>query len=195
GSATTNGYDYTRDAAIYGRERHYVTARAGNLPYPSRALRTKDFLYIRNFKPERWPMGDPLGLGAGEAAPGFDSLLKNTDVTMRDLDMGLTKAWLFTHRNDPAVKPLFELTLGKRPADELYDLRKDPHQMKNVASDPAYVATTTQLRERLMGVLKETHDPRLEDAFDRPPYVESKPDATGARGKRKGKKTDQEKIR
>lgn len=175
--------DPKRDAAIYGRERHYITARPGNLPYPSRALRTKDFLYIRNFKPERWPMGDPLG----EVTPPFDALLTNTDVTMRDLDMGLTKAWLFTHRDDPAVRPLFELTLGKRPAEELYDLRSDPHQMKNVAAEPAYAAKAAELRERLLVVLRATRDPRLDDAFDRPPYVEADTSGATARGKKKGK--------
>ncbi len=175
--------DAERDAAIYGRERHYVTARPGNLPYPSRAVRTKDFLYIRNFKPERWPMGDPLG----ERTPPFDALLTNTDVTMRDLDMGLTKAWLLTHREEPGVRPLFELTLGKRPEEELYDLRRDPHQMKNVAAEPAYAAQAKELRERLMGVLRATRDPRLDDAFDRPPYVEADPSGANARGKKKGK--------
>ena len=44
-----------------GRERH-ASARYNNWGYPSRALRTKDFLYIRNFRPERWPAGDPCAI-------------------------------------------------------------------------------------------------------------------------------------
>ena len=44
---------------VTGRERHVGDARADLLPYPSRALRTKDYLYIRNFKPDRWPMMTP----------------------------------------------------------------------------------------------------------------------------------------
>ncbi|MFZ4765790.1 MAG: sulfatase [Roseimicrobium sp.] len=51
--------DASRTWVISGRERHVAAAREGNLPYPHRALRTKEFLYIRNFMPERWPMGDP----------------------------------------------------------------------------------------------------------------------------------------
>ena len=40
------------------RERHaYV--REGNLSYPSRAIRTQSYLYIRNLRPDRWPAGDP----------------------------------------------------------------------------------------------------------------------------------------
>ena len=27
--------------------------------YPARAIRTDRYLYVRNFKPDRWPAGDP----------------------------------------------------------------------------------------------------------------------------------------
>lgn len=185
--------DPTRDAAIFGRERHYVTARAGNLPYPSRAIRTQDFLYIRNFKPDRWPMGDPINLTA-TTTPEFAELHGSTDATLRDLDASVTKAWLVTHRNEAAVQPLYALTLGKRPAEELYDLRRDPDQMRNVAADPKFAAQKAELSARLMQVLRETKDPRLEDAFDRPPYVESEPDGVTRRAKKAGRKKE-EKVR
>ncbi len=51
--------DPTRTWVVTGRERHVAAAREDNLPYPHRALRTADFLYIRNFAPDRWPMGSP----------------------------------------------------------------------------------------------------------------------------------------
>ena len=50
-----------RDFVVTGRERHTVS-REGGLPYPIRAIRTDDFLYIHNFAPDRWPAGDPGGL-------------------------------------------------------------------------------------------------------------------------------------
>ena len=34
----------------------------------------------------------------------------------------------------------FDLAYGKRPREELYDLKADPHQMKNVAAEPKYAA-------------------------------------------------------
>ena len=40
------------------RERH-ANVRQGNLSYPASAIRTKDYLYISNFRPDRWPAGDP----------------------------------------------------------------------------------------------------------------------------------------
>ena len=90
---------------------------------------------------------------------------------MSDLDASLTKAWLITHRDESGVRPLFDLTLNLRPGEELYDLRRDPDQLKNVANEKSCTATKAELSKRLMSVLNETSDPRLTDAFDRPPYV------------------------
>ena len=47
-----------RDRVFIERERH-ANVRRGDLSYPVRAIRTKDYLYIRNFRPDRWPAGDP----------------------------------------------------------------------------------------------------------------------------------------
>src|SRR5262245_59024475 len=47
-----------RDAAFFERERH-ANVRKGDLSYPARGVRTGEFLYIRNYRPERWPAGDP----------------------------------------------------------------------------------------------------------------------------------------
>ena len=163
--------DQHRDEVIVGRELHFHTARDGNLPYPMRAIRTPDFLYIRNFKPERWPMGDPRGLD-DKTPPTYEQLHQSTAVTMPDLDASLTKAWLITHRNEPDVKPLFDLTLNLRPAEELYDLRVDPDQQNNLIDNDKYNAKRVELAERLMSVLEKTADPRLHDAFDQPPYVD-----------------------
>ena len=46
--------------------RHVALAREGFLPYPQRCLRTGDYIYIINFEPNRWPMGDPRGAWAEE---------------------------------------------------------------------------------------------------------------------------------
>ena len=54
--------DPTRTAAWSARERH-SSSRYNNWTYPQRALRTPQFLYICNFKPDRWPAGDPRTLG------------------------------------------------------------------------------------------------------------------------------------
>ena len=53
--------DPSRDAAYSARERH-SSSRYMSLGYPQRSIRTQQFLYIRNFKPERWPAGTPRKL-------------------------------------------------------------------------------------------------------------------------------------
>jgi N-sulfoglucosamine sulfohydrolase len=152
--------DPGRDAAIFGRERHVPTAREGNLPYPARALYTPEFAYIRNFKPDRFPFGDPTEVDGKVGLGSF-----------ADMDGSLTKTWLIAHSRDEQGKPFFDLAFGKRPAEELYNMRTDPQQMHNLAGSPEYQTVLKQYSERLQKVLQETRDPRLDDAFDRAPYI------------------------
>ena len=165
--------DPKRDANITGRERHVQIARVGQLPYPQRAIRTKDFQFVINFRPDRWPLGDPYLLDT-EKEPSLEQMERSTFVTLADEDAGPTKAWIVSNRADPKVKPFFEHAYGKRPREELYDLRKDPFQMNNVAKDPAYSKQVTKLRKRLMAYLRSTDDPRLVENgkfFETPPMA------------------------
>ncbi len=163
--------DPARDYVVTGRERHVANAREGDLPYPQRSIRTRDFLYIRNFAPDRWPMGTP-NLDGKE--PTFDALENNTFVAFADLDASPTKAWMVANRKDPEWQMHWRLGFEKRPAEELYDLRKDPDYLTNVADDPAYAETRQALAKRLMDILKATNDPRVHGdglTFERPPFV------------------------
>jgi arylsulfatase A-like enzyme len=165
--------DSQRTWVITGRERHVAIARAGHLPYPQRAIRTADYLFVINFRPERYPLGDPYRL-AGEDPPTVEEMTENTFVTLPDEDAGPTKAWLVDHRNAERWKPYFDHAYGKRPREELFDLEKDPHQMKNVATDSAYAEVVSELRARLLGELRRTGDPRLIDEgrfFETPPMA------------------------
>ena len=165
--------DPTRDWVVTGRERHVATAREGNLPYPMRSLHTPEFVYLRNFTPDRWPMGSPKGITATEA-PAPDLLQEVTYTAFADMDASPTKAWLVAHRNDPEWKWHYEFAFGKRPPEELYDLSKDHDQVNNVASDPAYAAKKRALSERLMKILTDARDPRVVGdgkTFDQPPFT------------------------
>ncbi len=164
--------DPERTWVVSGRERHVGSARAGNLPYPHRALRTKDFLYIRNFAPGRTPMGDANGVTA-DKAPSQQVLESDTRACFADMDASPTKAWLVAHRNDPKWKWHYDYAFAKRPAEELYDLRTDPDQVKNVAADPKYAKAREEMAARLMKVLTDAGDPRVTEKdcrFDRPPF-------------------------
>jgi hypothetical protein len=133
-----------RAAAVFGRERH-ANVRAGDLAYPARAIRTADFLFIENLRPDRWPAGDPE---------------KYRSVgPYGDIDGGPTKDIMMERRDDPAVKPLFESAFGKRPAEELFDLKADPYQLRNVAADAAYASKKAELKKRLDDFRARTGDP------------------------------------
>lgn len=166
--------DPARTWVITGRERHVEDAREGNKPYPQRALRTRDFLYIRNFAPDRTPLGDPKQVTA-DATPSTSELENNTRIAFSDMDAGPTKAWLIEHRNDKQWKWHFDYAFGKRPAEELYDVRTDPDQIKNLASDPAHAETRKRLAEELTKRLTEFRDPRLVEPdcrFEKSPFTD-----------------------
>jgi N-sulfoglucosamine sulfohydrolase len=165
--------DPKRNSVIIGRELHFHNARPGNVPYPMRAVRTKDHLYIRNFKPERWPMGNPYDAAELTEPNALYEMGLATTPAYRDLDGSLTKAWMMSQREEPRGKELFHLTMHPRPREELYDLKKDPDQLVNLAVKPEYVSVLTTLRGRVDKVMNATGDPRIKDAFDRLPWVDS----------------------
>ena len=166
--------DPERTWVVTGRERHVAGARAGNLPYPQRALRTKDFLYVRNFAPDRYPMGDPKGVTANNT-PTMNDLENNTYAAFADMDASPAKAWLIVNRTDPKWKWHYDYAFAKRPAEELFDLRADPDQVKNVAGEKEYEATRKQSAERLTKTLTDAGDPRLVEKdcrFEKPPFTD-----------------------
>ncbi|MDR1959453.1 MAG: sulfatase [Planctomycetaceae bacterium] len=166
--------DPSRDFVVTGRERHYDTARTGNLPYPQRSIRTKDFLYIRNFAPDRWPMGTPYHQDSGDTYKDMMEKSGNTGYTFPDLDASPTKTWLILHGEEPAWQRYWDFAFGKRPAEELYDLRNDPDYLINVAETPGYAEVRKTLSDRLMEVLISTNDPRVTgdgQMFEKPPFA------------------------
>lgn len=168
--------DATRDHVVTGRERHVAAARLELRPYPQRAIRTADFLYIRNFAPDRWPMGTAPGYGAGGVMPDADALETTTFGAFADMDASPTKSWLITHVKDSSENQVwFDRAFAQRPAEELFDLRTDPDQIHNVARDSEYAEVRERLADRLMKVLRESNDPRVNEdlpAFERPPLTD-----------------------
>jgi len=165
--------DSTRNAVFIGRERHVSNARDGFLPYPQRAIRTDDYLYIINFRSDRYPLGEPYRLDS-TTPPSADEITNRTRVTLPDEDAGPTKAWLVGQRDDPKWKPYYEAAYGKRPAEELYDLKVDRDQVHNVAGDRKYQSIRESLRQRLLDELQQTGDPRVTndgEYFENPPLA------------------------
>ena len=140
-----NGYvDTSRTCILGGRERH-THARPDNLGYPVRAIRTRDFLYIWNVKPDRWPAGDPEGNGK--------------PIEYYDVDASPTKTFMIEYKAE--YPELFYLAFDKRAEEELYRVEADPGCMKNLANDPKYQAVKKKLGDTLKVMLKEQGDPRM----------------------------------
>src|SRR5690606_23615373 len=166
----------SRDHVLVGRERHVAAARVENRPYPQRAIRTAEHLLIRNFEPDRWPMG--TGPGHGEPAgplPSYETLREETFAAYGDWDASPTKAWLLTHADEPGMAKIFNDAFIRRPEWELYDLKHDPHCLTNMAGSPAYADVRAQLAEQLTNELAATGDPRVTAdpiPFENPPFTD-----------------------
>lgn len=161
-----------REFVVTGRERHVRKARANYLPYPQRAIRTHDWLYIINFEPDRYPMGDPMIVNEQYVAD-MKELTNNTFAAFGDYDASPTKAWLIAHRQQSSFRPFYDFAFGKRPAEELYAVKGDPDQVQNLAQDSAHQTIRQQLRTQLLEELRITEDPRLQSPppFEAPPYA------------------------
>lgn len=162
-----------RPDIIFGRERHTPSQSMESMVgYPSRGLRNKEFLYIRNFEPDRWPIGTMLPSADGKP-----------NLFLTDCDPGPSKKYIFDNRDrDEVHRRAYALCFGKRPAEELYDVNKDPGQLHNLAESPDYAKALEKMRKRLQERMIETSDPRATDphytGFDGHPYL-------GGRGQRR----------
>ncbi len=163
--ATDSGrVDRDRTMVFSGRERH-SSSRWNNLGYPGRAVRTHDFLYIRNFHPERWPAGAPQKLNT-DSSPG------PMHGGYHDIDACPTLTHLIDQQETSAVRPFFQWAVSKRPGEELFRIREDPGCLRNLAADPEFQEVRNRLRDSLDNTLKSTGDPR---AGDNPEIWESYP--------------------
>jgi arylsulfatase A-like enzyme len=165
--------DPERSWVVTGRERHVSESREDMMPYPQRSIRTNDWLYVINFKPDRWPGGNPWNISP-ESAPTQEELEDDTFITHPDMDGGPTKAFLVLNRDHPNYSDYYHMAFAKRPREELYDLRKDPYQVTNVAGQKRYQEIQAELNKRLMEELRQTGDPRVMgdgSRFDKMPYT------------------------
>ncbi|HXI00389.1 MAG TPA: sulfatase [Sphingobacteriaceae bacterium] len=154
------------------RERHSF-ARWNNLGYPQRAVRTGDYLYIRNFKPELWPAGDPQKLEksdvTGKLQPG------KMYGAFHDIDASPTLDFIIEKNSVRNIAPFFNWAVEKRPAEELFNVKKDPGCLNNLAQQPKFLTIKTGIKTKLENYLLATKDPRMlgrGDVFETYPRYE-----------------------
>lgn len=148
-----------RKMAFVERERH-ANVRIGDLGYPARGIRTAEYLYIQNYESDRWPAGDPE--------------LYHSVGRYGDCDESPTKDYIIDNKDQSVITPFFNRAFAKHNPVELYDLKKDPNQLNNVASDRKYKQVIEKLKKQLYHWQVRTEDPRATDPqhvkFDQYPY-------------------------
>ena len=130
--------DRSRTRIFFGKEigvgAFYGSGRLQG--YPNRAIRTEQFLYIRNYEVDRMP-----GYNAVQGGPATEFM-----KTQKDQDQAMARS--------------YELSYGKRLEEELYDCVQDPFQMVSLANAPEHAETKKRLRIELERYLVSTKDPR-----------------------------------
>jgi len=152
-SRSSGQIDVARDHALVGKERHDV-GRPRDQGYPIRGIVADRWLFLINFEPDRWPAGNP------------ETGYLNTDGSP-------TKTAILDMRRSGGEARYWELSFGRRPREELYDLVGDPGCVDDLAADPAQAGRKRRLRERLLDALEAQGDPRLRGeghVFDEYPY-------------------------
>jgi uncharacterized sulfatase len=158
--------DASKTYVFAGRERH-SSSRYLNWGYPQRAIRSREFLYIWNLKPERWPAGAPQRLVPGTTDQlyplyGIDEQgVHHSDWAFTDIDGSPSKSFIVEHYRDANIRPFFDLAHGKRTEVELYHIQKDPYCLTNLAGRVEFASIEREMKKALLHELKTSADPRV----------------------------------
>lgn len=146
-----------RDHVLVGKERHDI-GRPLSAGYPIRGICKGDFLYIQNFETNRWPAGNP-------------------ETGYLNCDGSPTKTDILNLRRSGEDPSWWNLSFGRRPEIEFYNLAVDPDCVTNLA-DPKhyaerYASVMKELSQQMKTELTEQGDPRMHgngEIFDGYPY-------------------------
>lgn len=144
-----------RDFMVFGKERTDV-GRPDDAGFPARGIVNEDHVYIMNIHPERWPAGNP-------------------ETGYLDTDGSPTKSYILNDRRKNGESWFWQQSFGKKPAEELYDFKKDPWLLENLADNPDFQDVKATLKQQLIEELKAEGDPRMfgkGDEFDKYLYAD-----------------------
>lgn len=109
--------------------------------YPLRAVRTRDWKYIRNLDPDAEHHTHVDKAAGGDGRDYWDS-------------------WAAKAKTDPAAAAVVK-RYHTRPAEELYDVLTDPWELRNLAADPKYADRLKVMRADLDAWMKGNGDEGL----------------------------------
>jgi len=107
-------------------------------PYPIRSVCDTRYHYIRNLTPRRLYIEKHI-MGVDEHNPYW-------------------KTWMLAAARDPHAYRMVERYM-RRPAEELYDTRSDPWELRNLAEDPAHADVKARLAAELDAWMAAQGDP------------------------------------
>lgn len=111
--------------------------------YPCRCIRTLTHKYIINLK--------------------YQTTWSTHFTKVIDPDHGeIWQSWLKKARTDKHAAELIQ-KLRHRAAEELYDLRTDPHELNNIADEPGNRDLVVSLRRKLTGWMRQQADPWVDE--------------------------------
>ena len=142
-----------RNFVLVGKERHDV-GQPNDQGYPVRGIIKDDFLYLRNFHPERWPSGNP-------------------ETGYLNCDGSPTKTYILDTRRKKGITEYWQLNFGKRVSEELYNITEDPFCMKNLIGKEEFAELKLRMETEMVQKLTEQGDPRIYgegNIFDNYPY-------------------------
>ncbi len=126
-----------RDHVLLSKERNDV-GRPNDEGYPIRGIVKDGMLYLHNFETSRGPGGVP-------------------ETGYKDTDDSPTKTAVLVTEKQPDLRHFFEASFGQLPAEQLFDLNKDPDCMNNLAATVSFA----DLQKQLFAELKQQEDPRM----------------------------------
>ena len=96
---------------------------------------------MRNFAPERWPAGNP-------------------ETNYGNIDGSPTKT-LLLEQHARGEDKYYNYAMGKRPAEELFQIKRDPDCVHNLAGNPEYAKIKAELNQKMEQALAAQKDPRI----------------------------------
>jgi len=146
-----------RDHVLIGKERHDI-GRPHDRGYPVRGIVKGGMLYLHNYEPSRWPSGNPI--------TGY-----------LNCDGSPTKTEVLKSRTETPGSNFWQAAFGKKPAEEMFNLRNDFECNTNLVNSPMYTNMKAALSKQMVAELKEQRDPRMNGEghiFDEYPYADSR---------------------
>ena len=140
-SSLSGQVDSQRNYQLVGMERHDF-GRPKDQGYPIRGIHQDGFLYLKNYEPDRWPACNP-------------------ETGYLNCDGGAIKSYVLNQRRNGMDSYFWDLCFGKRPLEELYDLKNDPDCINNLALNPKHAKRKTKMSTAMETKLTQEGDLRM----------------------------------